>query len=110
MLFNRSIVIFVSFCYLEFLLFFKFVILALRTLGRLKHLTALNVYYMIKEKSIETLKACIPSLIHVNRYPFSSIARPIVGFSRTSIWGCRLTDDQVRGIVATTAKALNDNK
>ena len=71
-------------------------------------MVAIDLFNIIKDKSIETLKACIPSLIYVNRYPFSSIARPIIGFRRTSIWGCRLNDDEERGIVATIAKA-NEN-
>jgi F-box and leucine-rich repeat protein 1 (S-phase kinase-associated protein 2) len=78
-------------------------------LSRLTTLIAIDLFNIIKNnKSIKTLKTCIPSLVNVNQYPFSSIARPIIGFRRTSIWGNRLNDDAERGIVATIAKA-NDN-
>jgi F-box and leucine-rich repeat protein 1 (S-phase kinase-associated protein 2) len=68
-------------------------------LGKLKNLKAIDLFCILKEKGVETLKECVPSLIFVNRYPFSAIARPIVGLNRTSIWGCRLTDDQRRGLI-----------
>jgi hypothetical protein len=66
-------------------------------LGKLKNLKAIDLFCILKEKGVETLKECVTSLTYVNRYPFSAIARPIVGLNRTSIWGCRLTDDQRRG-------------
>ena len=79
-----------------------------RLLSRLTRLIAIDLFNILTKKSIKTLKTCIPSLVNVNQYPFSSIARPIIGFRRTSIWGNRLNDDAERGIVATIAKA-NDN-
>jgi len=62
-------------------------------LNRLNNLIAIDIFNILKEKSIETLRSCIPSLQHINSYPFSSIARPIVGFRRSSIWGRRIRDD-----------------
>lgn len=63
-------------------------------LNRLNNLIAIDLFNILKEKSIETLKSCMPQLLYINRCPFSSIARPIVGYRRTSIWGYRLNDHQ----------------
>jgi F-box and leucine-rich repeat protein 1 (S-phase kinase-associated protein 2) len=47
---------------------------------------------MLKENAIQHLCDRLPN-IQVNKYPFSSIARPTTGIRRTSIWGLRVRDN-----------------
>ena len=54
-----------------------------RLLSQCPNLVSIDLFNILKEKSIETLKTYITSLLYVNRYPFSSIARPV--FSLKSI-------------------------
>ena len=59
-------------------------------LGKLKSLIALDLYNILKDKSIETLKKYIPSLLYVNKYPFSSIASPTNGKSFLILWDYKI--------------------
>ncbi|XP_064112761.1 S-phase kinase-associated protein 2-like [Macrobrachium nipponense] len=51
----------------------------------------LDIYGILNESAIATLRQSL-SRIHVNKYLFSSVARPTVGIRRTSIWGLRVRD------------------
>ena len=69
----------------------------LRLLGNLNHLEAIDIFSILKPKSLEILKSYIPTLKYVNNNHFSTIARPIVGLkkTRTTIWGYRVADKNI---------------
>lgn len=56
-----------------------------------RHLKYLNVFGVMKEAALDELKSCLDS-IDINKFLFSSIARPTVGIKRTSIWNERTRD------------------
>lgn len=60
-------------------------------LRSMKSLLYLDVYGILNEKDLATLKESLPN-IKINKYLFSSVARPTVGIRRTSIWGFRVRD------------------
>ncbi len=64
----------------------SFIKFLLRLLNRLNKLVALDLFNILKEKSIETLKSYIPSLTHVNRFVYSGIARPKAQSNNGKIW------------------------
>ncbi|GBP84908.1 hypothetical protein EVAR_60709_1 [Eumeta japonica] len=51
----------------------------------------LDMFGMLLESSIITLKARMPG-ISINKYMLSAVARPTVGPRRTSVWGLRTRD------------------
>ncbi|XP_013406968.1 S-phase kinase-associated protein 2 isoform X2 [Lingula anatina] len=63
-------------------------------LNHLVTLLALDVFGMMKESSLENLRESM-SQIEINKYHFSSIARPTTGIRRTSVWGLRVRDQVV---------------
>lgn len=52
---------------------------------------ALDVFGMLKETALVWLREALTG-IEVNKFPFSSIARPTTGPRRSSIWGLRVRD------------------
>ena len=52
------------------------------------NLKYLNVFGVMKDGALEELKSYLSS-IDINKFYFSSIARPTVGIKRTSIWNQR---------------------
>jgi hypothetical protein len=56
-------------------------------------LIAIDLFNILKEKSLNVLKNYIPSLKYVNKYPFSSIARP--DSENMHIWGFRIIDKTI---------------
>lgn len=66
------------------------------SLSNISSLIAIDAFNILKDKSIDLLKESMQQLQFVNRYPFSSIARPTCGFRRTSIWGCHVKDEYIR--------------
>ena len=65
-----------------------------RLLGNILTLLALDVFGMLKESALVQLHEALPN-IEINKFPFSSIARPTTGVRRTSIWGLRVRDSVV---------------
>ena len=49
-------------------------------------LRALNVYGVMKDPALAELKTRLNSMVKINAYPLSSVARPTVGIRRTSLW------------------------
>ncbi|XP_049294806.1 S-phase kinase-associated protein 2 [Anopheles funestus] len=60
-------------------------------LSELKTLRFLDLFGLVSDHAIETLKHSLRD-IGINKYYHSSIARPTVGTKRTSIWGLRTRD------------------
>ena len=67
------------------------VIFNFRLLGNILTLLAVDVFGMLKESALNQLRASMAN-IEINKFPFSSIARPTTGIRRTSIWGLRVRD------------------
>lgn len=61
-------------------------------LGEAPNLVALDLFNILNEKSFNLLKENIPSLLYLNRYMFSSIARPKATSSSSSAWSQRLAE------------------
>ena len=59
--------------------------LKLEKLSKLKYL---NVFGVMKDGALEELRAYLGS-VDINKYCYSSIAKPTVGIKRTSIWNQR---------------------
>ena len=57
-------------------------------LERCSNLKYLNVFGVMKDGALEELTAYLCS-VDINKYCFSSIAKPTVGIKRTSIWNQR---------------------
>ncbi|XP_075236200.1 S-phase kinase-associated protein 2 isoform X2 [Lycorma delicatula] len=53
-------------------------------------LKVLNFFGVLHERQIQLLE--MSSRVQINRFKFSTIARPTVGIRRTSIWGIRVRD------------------
>lgn len=51
----------------------------------------LNVFGLLREPALEELKERLQG-IEINKFMFSSVARPTVGIKRTSIWNLRVRD------------------
>ncbi|KAL5022701.1 hypothetical protein ScPMuIL_001856 [Solemya velum] len=66
----------------------------LPVLNKIGSLLAVDVFGMLREGSLQQLKESMRN-IEINKFPFSSIARPTTGVRRTSIWGCRVRDSFV---------------
>ncbi|KAK8744405.1 hypothetical protein OTU49_000778, partial [Cherax quadricarinatus] len=60
-------------------------------LKSMPHLLYLDVYGILSENALSTLRLSLPH-ININKYLFSSVARPTVGIRRTSVWGLRVRD------------------
>ncbi|XP_045615439.1 S-phase kinase-associated protein 2 isoform X2 [Procambarus clarkii] len=60
-------------------------------LKSMPHLLYLDVYGILSESALSTLRQSLPH-IQINKYLFSSVARPTVGIRRTSVWGLRVRD------------------
>ncbi|KAI0230577.1 S-phase kinase-associated protein 2 [Lamellibrachia satsuma] len=67
---------------------------SLTLLGNIPTLLALDVFGMLKESALLQLRHVLCN-IEVNKFPFSSIARPTTGIRRTSIWGVRVRDTAI---------------
>ena len=57
-------------------------------LDKLSKLKYLNVFGVMKDGALEELRAYLGS-VDINKYCYSSIAKPTVGIKRTSIWNQR---------------------
>ena len=55
-------------------------------LSKSESLRFLNVFGVLKDAALAELRLQLSSQIVINRYKFTSIARPTVGIKRTSIW------------------------
>ncbi len=51
----------------------------------------LNVFGVVKDLALVELKTRLPRL-EINKFSFSSVARPTVGMKRTSVWGIRVRE------------------
>ncbi|XP_046436845.1 S-phase kinase-associated protein 2-like [Daphnia pulex] len=51
----------------------------------------LDIFGLLTETMLGTLRAKLPS-IEINKFYFSSVARPTVGIRRTSIWGMKVRE------------------
>ncbi|XP_077982042.1 S-phase kinase-associated protein 2-like [Glandiceps talaboti] len=60
-------------------------------LGAMPNLVALNIFGLLHEDGLQMLKTSMPQ-VEINKYPFSSIARPTTGLRRSSIWGVKCYD------------------
>jgi len=66
-------------------------VLGFLSLKKLPKLRFLDVFGLVKEEILEMLVKTFPE-IGLNKFAFSSVARPTVGSRRTSIWGLRTRD------------------
>lgn len=46
----------------------------------------------IEDSDLEAVQNALGERVDINKFKFSSIARPTVGTRRTSIWGLRVRD------------------
>ncbi|KDR21087.1 S-phase kinase-associated protein 2 isoform X2 [Zootermopsis nevadensis] len=60
-------------------------------LSSVNSLMYLDVFNLMSEQSVANLQENLPD-VDVNKFLFSSVARPTVGIRRTSIWGLRVRD------------------
>ncbi|XP_076035199.1 S-phase kinase-associated protein 2-like [Oratosquilla oratoria] len=60
-------------------------------LQQIPSLLYLDVFGILSEAALNTVRESLPKK-YVNKYYFSSVARPTVGIKRTSIWGFRVRD------------------
>ncbi|XP_071445025.1 S-phase kinase-associated protein 2-like [Hetaerina americana] len=60
-------------------------------LTKAESLMYLDVFGLMNEQSLATLQSRL-SEVDINKFYFSSVARPTVGIRRTSIWGLRVRD------------------
>ncbi|KAK3891774.1 hypothetical protein Pcinc_004353 [Petrolisthes cinctipes] len=60
-------------------------------LKAMPNLIYLDLYGILSESALSTLQESLPH-IKINKYLFSSVARPTVGIRRTSVWGLRVRD------------------
>ncbi|KAJ9591618.1 hypothetical protein L9F63_001832, partial [Diploptera punctata] len=60
-------------------------------LKSVKTLMYLDVFNLMSDQSIANLQQNLPE-VEINKFLFSSVARPTVGIRRTSIWGLRVRD------------------
>ena len=63
-------------------------------LSSIPSLLALDVFGMLRDTAVQQLRESLPN-IEINKFPFSSIARPTTGIRRTSVWGLRVRDSAV---------------
>ncbi|XP_041357689.1 S-phase kinase-associated protein 2-like [Gigantopelta aegis] len=68
--------------------------LTIPVLAKLPNLLAIDVFGMLREVLLEQLKKSM-TRIEINKFPFSSIARPTTGIRRTSVWGLRVRDNVI---------------
>lgn len=57
-------------------------------------LAEVEVFGMFRDGTMEQLKHEMRN-VELNRYPFSSVARPTTGIRMTSLWGLRVRDNAV---------------
>ena len=57
----------------------------------LPRLKFLDIFGVLQESGLKTLEAKC-NHVEINKYMYSSVARPTVGVRRTSIWGLRVRD------------------
>lgn len=62
-----------------------------RELQNILSLNVVDVFGMLRNTALQQLRQAIS--VDVNKYPFSSIARPTTGVRRTSIWGVPVRDN-----------------
>lgn len=60
-------------------------------LAHMSCLLYLDVFGLMSESVLKSLQAACRKL-EINKYLYSSVARPTVGIRRTSIWGLRVRD------------------
>lgn len=65
-----------------------------RELAQHTSLTEVEVFGMFRDGTMEQLKQEMVN-VELNRYPFSSVARPTTGIRMTSLWGLRVRDNAV---------------
>ena len=58
----------------------------------------LNLFGSLKEAALAELKKFLPN-VEINKFLFSSIARPTVGIKRTSIWILRVRDQSTYSVL-----------
>ncbi|XP_067677623.1 S-phase kinase-associated protein 2-like [Haliotis asinina] len=63
-------------------------------LDKIGNLLALDLFGMFREDALQVVRRSMRH-IEINKFPFSSIARPTTGIRRTSIWGIRVRDNKV---------------
>ena len=51
----------------------------------------LDVFGLLTDAMLQTLRSKLPH-IEINKFYFSSVARPTVGIRRTSIWGLKVRE------------------
>ncbi|XP_048760343.1 S-phase kinase-associated protein 2-like [Ostrea edulis] len=66
----------------------------IRELAQHTSLTEVEVFGMFRDGTMEQLKQEMVN-VELNRYPFSSVARPTTGIRMTSLWGLRVRDNAV---------------
>lgn len=62
---------------------------------RLTHMPCLmylDVFGLMSESVLKSLQANLHQRPEINKFLYSSVARPTVGIRRTSIWGLRVRD------------------
>ncbi|XP_064605504.1 S-phase kinase-associated protein 2-like [Liolophura sinensis] len=67
---------------------------SLPVLTKIVTLLAVDMFGMLREAPLQQLRESMPR-IEINKFPFSSIARPTTGIRRTSLWGMRVRDTNV---------------
>lgn len=82
---------FLAWCMLHKINLFQTMLFLSRELKAMPNLIYLDFYGILSESALNTLQECLPH-IKINKYLFSSVARPTVGIRRTSIWGLRVRD------------------
>lgn len=60
-----------------------------RTLKLLPAFVQLDIFGTLSPILLQDIRKEFHGRIHLNLFPFSSIARPTTGIQRTSIWGLR---------------------
>ncbi|XP_070154127.1 S-phase kinase-associated protein 2 isoform X1 [Polyergus mexicanus] len=61
-------------------------------LAHLPYLLYLDVFGLMSDSVLKSLQANCREVPEINKYLYSSVARPTVGIRRTSIWGLRVRD------------------
>lgn len=66
----------------------------------------LDVFGMLNDSMLQTLRAKLPN-IEINKFYFSSVARPTVGIRRTSIWSLKVREWAFRAFNPPFFRFLN---
>lgn len=72
---------------------FFHVFFARRKLQKLNSLAYLDIHGgFIDTEEIKIIQGALGAKVGINKFKFSSVARPTVGIRRTSIWGLKVRD------------------